>query len=45
VALYNDDDDEGEVPVSVLTEHHAIKVQWGNGGIDPRILDLHTRWR
>jgi hypothetical protein len=32
------------VPV-LLTEHHAIKAYWGNGGISPRILDLGTRWR
>jgi hypothetical protein len=32
------------VPV-LLTEHHAMTVYWGNGGIDPSILDLGTRWR
>jgi hypothetical protein len=32
------------VPV-LLTEHHAIKVYWGSGGIAPRILDLVTSWR
>jgi hypothetical protein len=33
------------VPVLLLTEHHAMKVYWGSGGIVPRILDLGTRWR
>jgi hypothetical protein len=28
-----------------LTKHHAMKAYWGSGGIDPRILDLSTRWR
>jgi hypothetical protein len=28
-----------------LTEHHAMKANWGNRGIVPRILDLGTRWR
>jgi hypothetical protein len=28
-----------------LTEHHAMKVYWGSGGIAQRILDLDTRWR
>jgi hypothetical protein len=23
-----------------LTEHHAMKIYWGSGGIAPRILDL-----
>jgi hypothetical protein len=31
--------------LSFLTEHHAMKVYWGSGGIAPRILDLGTRWR
>jgi hypothetical protein len=31
--------------VLFLTEHHAMKVYWGSGGIAPRILDLSTRWR
>jgi hypothetical protein len=26
------------VPVIFLTEHHAMKAYWGNGGIAPRIL-------
>jgi hypothetical protein len=29
----------------LLTEHHTIKAQWGNGSIAPHILDLGTRWR
>jgi len=32
------------VLVLLLTEHHAMKAYWGNGGIAPRILDLATRW-
>jgi hypothetical protein len=28
-----------------LTEHHAMKVYWGSGSIDPRIPDLGTRWK
>jgi hypothetical protein len=28
-----------------LTEHYAMKVHWGSGGMDSRILDLGTRWR
>jgi hypothetical protein len=28
-----------------LTEHHAIKAYWGNGGIAPRIIFLGTRRR
>jgi hypothetical protein len=28
-----------------LTEHHAMKAYWENGGIAPRILDPGTRWR
>jgi hypothetical protein len=28
-----------------LTKHHAMKTYRGIGGIDPRILDLGTRWR
>jgi hypothetical protein len=39
-------EDKGKVvPVLLLTEHHAIKAYWGNGGTVPRILDLGTRWR
>jgi hypothetical protein len=30
---------------SALTEHHAMKVYWANGGIAPHILDLGTSWR
>jgi hypothetical protein len=31
--------DEGKViPMLFLTEHHAMKVYWGNGGIAPFIL-------
>jgi len=26
------------VPVLLLTEHHATKAYWGNGGIAPLIL-------
>jgi hypothetical protein len=29
----------------LLTEHHAMKVYWGNGGIVPHILDLGTKRR
>jgi hypothetical protein len=29
---------EGEVPVLLLTEHHAMKAYWGSGGIAPFIL-------
>jgi hypothetical protein len=32
------------VPLRFLTEHHALKTYWGNGGIAPRILDLSIRW-
>jgi hypothetical protein len=28
-----------------LTKHHAMKTNWGSGGIAPRILDLGTGWR
>jgi hypothetical protein len=28
----------------VLSEHHAMKVYWGIGGIASSILDLSTRW-
>jgi hypothetical protein len=38
----------GKVKVKLslcLTKHHAMKTYWGSGGIDPRILDLGTRWR
>jgi hypothetical protein len=28
-----------------LTKYHAMKTYWENGGIDPHILDLGTRWR
>jgi hypothetical protein len=28
-----------------LTKYHAMKTDWGSGGIAPRILDLGTRWR
>jgi hypothetical protein len=28
----------------LLTEHHAMKAYWGNGGTAPRILDLGSRW-
>jgi hypothetical protein len=28
-----------------LIKHHAMKMYWGSGGIDPHILDLSTRWR
>jgi hypothetical protein len=27
-----------------LTKHHAMKAYWGSVSIDPRILDLGTRW-
>jgi len=38
--LYN----KGKVArVFFLTEHHAMKAYWGNGGT-PRILDLGTKW-
>jgi hypothetical protein len=30
--------------VLFLTEHHAMKANWGNGGLAPRILDHGTRW-
>jgi hypothetical protein len=33
------------VPVLFLTEHHAMEVCLGSGGIAPRILDLGARWR
>jgi hypothetical protein len=33
------------VPVLFLTEHHAMKAYWVNGGIILPILDLGTRWR
>jgi hypothetical protein len=26
------------IPVRLLTEHHAIKAYWGNGGMAPLIL-------
>jgi hypothetical protein len=29
---------EGNVPVLLLTEHHAMKAYWGSGGIAPLIL-------
>jgi hypothetical protein len=32
----------GEVRVLLNTTFERV---WGNGGIDPRILDLSTRWR
>jgi hypothetical protein len=28
-----------------LIKYHAMKTNWGSGGIAPRILDLGTRWR
>jgi len=28
-----------------LTNHHAMKMYWGSGGVAPRILNLGTRWR
>jgi len=31
------------VPVFFLTKHHAMKMYWGSGGINARILDLRTR--
>jgi hypothetical protein len=31
--------------VHFLTEHKATKIYWGNGCIDPHILDLGTTWR
>jgi hypothetical protein len=31
--------------VPVLTQRHAMKTYWRNGGIDPRILNLGTRLR
>jgi hypothetical protein len=31
--------------VLFLTEHHDVKMYWGNGGIAPHILDLGIRWR
>jgi len=35
-----------KVKVSLcLTEYHAMKTYWGNGGIFPCILNLGTRWR
>jgi hypothetical protein len=36
---------KGKVVPVLLTEHHAMKDYWGNGGIVPRILDLSTRLR
>jgi hypothetical protein len=35
------------VPVLLffLTEHHDMKAYWASGVIDPRILDLGTRWK
>jgi hypothetical protein len=30
------------VPVLFLTDHHALKVYWGSGGISPRIHKLGT---
>jgi len=27
-----------------LTEHHPIKAYWASGRMDPRILNLGTRW-
>jgi hypothetical protein len=38
----------GEVKVKLslcLTKHHAMKTDWGSGGIAPRILDLGARRR
>jgi hypothetical protein len=32
------------VTVFILTEHHAMKANWGSANISPRILDLGTRW-
>jgi len=31
--------------VLFLTEHHAMKVCWGSGGIVPHIFYLRSRWR
>jgi hypothetical protein len=28
-----------------LTNHHAMKMYWGSGGIVPRIFNIGTRWR
>jgi hypothetical protein len=36
---------KGIVPVILLTDYHAIKAYWVNGGIAPRFLDVGTRWR
>jgi hypothetical protein len=33
------------VLVLSLTDQHAMKAYWENGGIIPCILDLGTRWR
>jgi hypothetical protein len=37
---------EGKVKLSLcLTNHHAMKMYLGSGGIAPCILDLGARWR
>jgi hypothetical protein len=33
------------LPVLFSTEHHAMKAYWGNGGIEPCIPNLGTKWR
>jgi hypothetical protein len=37
---------KSKVKISLgLFKHDAMKRYWGSGGIIPRILNLHTRWR
>jgi hypothetical protein len=44
--LFNENDKKVKKtsPCTFLTEHRAIKVCWGSGGILPSILDLGTIW-
>jgi hypothetical protein len=41
----DDDDDDDDKLFLCLTKHHAMKTYRGSGGVDPRVLDLGTRWR
>jgi len=34
-----------KLSLSFLTEHHAITIYFGSGGLAPHILDVATRWR
>jgi len=36
---------KGKVVCLFFTEHHAMWAYWRSRCIDPRIIDLHTRWR